>query len=229
MKNAARKLSKFAMLLATLVLALGSKPDDPATSAVRVTLVRAEEVAALEATRAKKLEMLRSLSREMFDTTAMAKFAIGDAINSRSVAEREEFFEIFDVFIVRAYLQKLLFFREPRFGFAPPQIKSDYTLVRTAVIAEALGGSDVGTLVLPVVNEDKGPVAEVLLESLRSRADVVEVDREEAMRLVAGDKIAPAALVIPRKTSKRYLGSLPSTLTLPTDPARGAGLCAVQA
>ncbi len=102
-------------------------------------------------------------------------------------------------------------------------------IVVVTVIAEALAGSDVGTLVLPVVNEDQGPVAEVLLESLESRADVVEVDRKEAMQLVVGDKIAPAALVIPRKTSKRYLGNLPSTLTLLTDPARAAELRAIQA
>ena len=102
-------------------------------------------------------------------------------------------------------------------------------IVVITVIAAAMAGSDRGTLILPVVNEDKGPVAEVLLESLRTRADVVEVDLERAMELVVGEKVAPAALVIPKRTSKRYLGSLPSTLELLTDPARAAEIRAVQA
>lgn len=101
--------------------------------------------------------------------------------------------------------------------------------VVVTVLAESLAGSDTGSLLLPVVNEDDGPVAQVLIESLSEYADVVEVDRAEAEDLVAEDKVAAAALVIPERTSKRYLASRPSTLLLLTDPAKSAAVRAVQA
>jgi len=101
--------------------------------------------------------------------------------------------------------------------------------VVVTVLAEALAGSDTGSLLLPVVNEDQGPVASVLVEALSEHATVVEVSREEAEYLVAGKKTAPAAIVVPEHTSKRYLASRPSTLLLLTDPAKGAAVGAVKA
>jgi ABC-type Na+ efflux pump permease subunit len=102
-------------------------------------------------------------------------------------------------------------------------------LVVVTVLAKSLAGSDTGSLLLPVVNEDEGPVAEVLIEALSEYADVVEVDRAEAESLVGEHKIAPAALVVPERTTKRYLASRPSTLLLLTDPAKGAAVGAVKA
>ena len=90
-------------------------------------------------------------------------------------------------------------------------------VVVITIIASALAGTDSGSLLLPVVNEDEGPVAELLLESLREHVDVVEVDRAEAERLVAGTKRSGAALVLPEHMSKRYLGDKESTLTLLTE------------
>jgi len=101
--------------------------------------------------------------------------------------------------------------------------------VVVTVLAEALAGSDTGSLLLPVVNEDQGPVASVLVEALSEHATVVEVSREEAEYLVAGKKTAAAAIVVPEHTSKRYLASRPSTLELLTDPAKGAAVGAVKA
>jgi ABC-2 type transport system permease protein len=101
--------------------------------------------------------------------------------------------------------------------------------VVVTVLAQSLAGSDTGSLLLPVVNEDQGPVAEVLIEALSEYAEVVEVDRAEAESLVASKKVAPAAIVVPGQTSKRYLASRPSTLLLLTDPAKGAAVGAVKA
>ena len=101
--------------------------------------------------------------------------------------------------------------------------------VVVTVLAEALAGSDTGSLLLPVVNEDQGPVASVMVEALGQYAHVVEVDRAEAEYLVAGKKTAPAAIVIPEHTSKQYLASRPSTLVLLTDPAKSAAVGAVKA
>jgi ABC-type multidrug transport system permease subunit len=101
--------------------------------------------------------------------------------------------------------------------------------VVVTVLAEALAGSDTGSLLLPVVNEDQGPVASVLIQALSEHATVVEVSRAEAENLVAGKKTAPAAIVVPEHTTKNYLASRPSTLELLTDPAKGAAVGAVKA
>jgi ABC-2 type transport system permease protein len=101
--------------------------------------------------------------------------------------------------------------------------------VVVTVLAESLAGSDTGSLLLPVVNEDQGPVAEILIRSLSEYANVTEVDRARAEYLVATKKVAPAAIVVPEHTSKRYLASRPSTLELLTDPAKGAAVGAVKA
>ena len=101
--------------------------------------------------------------------------------------------------------------------------------VVVTVLAEALAGSDTGSLLLPVVNDDQGPVATVLIQALAEHATVIEVSRAEAEYLVAGKKTAPAAIVVPEHTSKNYLASRPSTLELLTDPAKGAAVGAVKA
>jgi len=101
--------------------------------------------------------------------------------------------------------------------------------VVVTVLAKSLAGSDTGSLLLPVVNEDQGPVASVLIQALSEYAKVTEVDRAEAEYLVAGKKVAPAAIVVPEHTSKRYLATRPSTLLLLTDPAKGAAVGAVKA
>jgi linearmycin/streptolysin S transport system permease protein len=97
------------------------------------------------------------------------------------------------------------------------------------IVAGTLGGHGGGAILLPVVNEDHGPVAEVLTETLGKHVEVMEVDRARAEALVAREKRAAAALVLPERLSKRYLGSQPSTLTLLTDPAKGNEVNALKA
>ena len=102
-------------------------------------------------------------------------------------------------------------------------------IVVLTVIVESLQGTDGGSLYLPVVNHDKGPVAELLIEVLDRHAEVVRVERDEAEKLVGRDKRAAVALVVPRGTSKRYLADKPTTLTLFTDPAKGTEINAAKA
>src|SRR5262249_41257934 len=102
-------------------------------------------------------------------------------------------------------------------------------IVVITIVAETLGGHDGGSILLPVVNEDEGPGAEVLTETLRKHVDVVQVDRPRAEALVGVEKRAAAALVLPERLSKRYLGGQSSTLTLLTDPAKGTEVDTVKA
>lgn len=121
-------------LIGCALVLLGLLPSDAATRAVRETLNRAQEVVEREGERNDKLDALRALARELFDTRAMGRRAFGPALATRPHEQREEFFDLFDEYIVRAYLQRLLFFREPRFGFAKPVVEDDGVLVRTRII-----------------------------------------------------------------------------------------------
>ena len=102
-------------------------------------------------------------------------------------------------------------------------------IVVITIIASALFHSDGGpNLLVPVVNEDQGPVANAFVKLLRKHADVVEMDREAAESLVRDQNRAPAAIVFPPQLSKRYLQGRTSELTLLTDPAQGTDLQAVK-
>jgi len=96
------------------------------------------------------------------------------------------------------------------------------------VIAQGLSHGDGPRLLVPVVNEDGGPVAGTFLKLLGEHADVRETSRAEAERLVRDKHDAPAAIVFPSKLSKQYLQGRPSNILLLTDPAAGSELQAVK-
>lgn len=82
--------------------------------------------------------------------------------------------------------------------------------------------------VVPVVDEDQGPVAMTFLKLLAQHADVRVVSRSEAESLVRDQHAAAAAIVFPPKLSKQYFQGIPSQLLLLTDPAAGGDLQAVK-
>jgi ABC-2 type transport system permease protein len=101
-------------------------------------------------------------------------------------------------------------------------------IVVIVVVAATTGGEGTKSILLPVVNEDQGPVANVLIKTLRKHLDVREIDRAAAERLVAVQNEAPAMLVMPAGMSKRYLTDKPSTIELLTDPAKWEELQAIK-
>lgn len=101
-------------------------------------------------------------------------------------------------------------------------------IIVIVVLAVSTGGDDSQGILLPVVNEDQGPVANVLIKTLREHLDVEVVDRSDAERLVAVDNKAPAMLVLPGGMSKRYLTQKPTTIELLTDPAKWTELQAIK-
>jgi len=97
------------------------------------------------------------------------------------------------------------------------------------VIAEGLfHGDDGPKLLVPIVNQDGGPVAGTFQKLLAEHADVREVSREEAERLVRDKHEAAAAIVFPPQLSKQYLQGRSSEILLLTDPAAGSDLGAVK-
>jgi len=99
------------------------------------------------------------------------------------------------------------------------------------VIAEGLfydDKDDSRRIMVPVVNEDLGPVASTFVKLLRERADVPEVTRAEAEAMVRDRHQAAAAIVFPSKLSKQYLQGHATEIELLTDPASGFDVQAVK-
>jgi ABC-2 type transport system permease protein len=71
-------------------------------------------------------------------------------------------------------------------------------------------------------------VATTFIKLLGEHANVVQVERAEAERLVRDSHEAPAAIVFPPKLSKQYLQGRSSEIELLTDPAAGSDLGAVK-
>jgi ABC-type multidrug transport system permease subunit len=103
-------------------------------------------------------------------------------------------------------------------------------IVVITVIAEGLvSHTEVGgRLLVPVVNEDRGPVAHTFVKLLGAHARVQEVSRAEAEHYVRDTHEAPAAIVFPPQLSKRYLQGGSTTIQLLTDPAAGSDVQAVK-
>lgn len=102
-------------------------------------------------------------------------------------------------------------------------------IVVISIIALALFDSDEGPkLMVPVVNEDQGPVANAFIKLLSKHADVVEMSHDEAVRVVRDQNRAPAAIVFPQGMSKAYLQGRTSEITLLTDPAQAVDLQTVK-
>jgi hypothetical protein len=98
------------------------------------------------------------------------------------------------------------------------------------VIAEGLfrGKNDGPRLLVPIVNEDKGPVASTFIKLLAEHAIVRETSWAEAVELVRDKHEAPAAIVFPAKLSKQYLQGVSTEIQLLTDPAAGSDLYEVK-
>ncbi|MGH7786775.1 MAG: MlaC/ttg2D family ABC transporter substrate-binding protein [Candidatus Binatia bacterium] len=106
---------------------------DAATATVRDALQKATAVSSTERTRDDQLEALRALARELVDTRAMGQRALGGTFDSCTAGQQEEFLRLFDELIVRAYLQKLLLFRDPKFRFRPQEQRGDAVMVFSQV------------------------------------------------------------------------------------------------
>jgi phospholipid transport system substrate-binding protein len=126
-------------LLAVLVAcaAYGAvAPPGGAVAAVRDTLTKASAVVASADSREQKLAALHELARHLMDTREMGRKAIGPRLAEQPAARREEFLSLFDELIVRSYLQKLLFFRQPRFAFGEAETGQDAVVVHTRIVTD---------------------------------------------------------------------------------------------
>ena len=122
---------------AAIVLALallGAAPSGDAVVVVKKTLDAALAIARAGGTRDENLASLRAAARDILDTRAMGRRAMGDVLAAQPPDQQAEYLELFDQVIVRAYLQKLLLFRDPHFGYDEPRRQGDVVIVRTTIV-----------------------------------------------------------------------------------------------
>ncbi|MEW6273003.1 MAG: ABC transporter permease [Thermodesulfobacteriota bacterium] len=97
-------------------------------------------------------------------------------------------------------------------------------LVMSLITAARYQSGQGPRFLLPVVDEDQGPVARTFIKLLGRRVDLLELTRAEAESLVRDQGRAAAAVVFPPGLSKRYLQGRPGEIVLLTDPAEPVGI-----
>ena len=129
-------MRRVATIVIALVLApalLHAAPPDDAVAVVRRSLDAALAIAGTGKTRDEQLAALHATAREFLDTQTLGRRAIGDVLAAQPPAQQKEYLDLFDTLIVRAYLQKLLLFRSPRFLYGDPRRAGDDVIVPTRI------------------------------------------------------------------------------------------------
>ena len=124
---------------AVLLLADGARAESAPLDAVRATLDRVSAIMATDAVRNDKIRSLHSEARALLDTRTMGRRVLGRRLVQEPPEVQEEFLALFDELIVRAWLQRILLFEEPRFEYiglsGDPRRPVVHTKIRTDVDA----------------------------------------------------------------------------------------------
>lgn len=121
-----------------LVLAFASAPlaaggPGPAGRAVDGALQRARSIVIEGGERSEKLLSLQDVATDLLDTRAMGHRALGPELEEHPAAQQQEFLELFDLMMVRTYLQKLLLFRDPEFTVVAEDTLPNAVVVHTKI------------------------------------------------------------------------------------------------
>ena len=111
----------------------GAAPSADAVAAVKKALDGALAIARSGASRNEQLASLQAAARDFLDTRAMGRRAVGDVLAAQPPAQQDEYLALFDQLMTRAYLQKLLLFRDPHFGYGEPRRADDALIVPTTI------------------------------------------------------------------------------------------------
>src|SRR5262245_60983738 len=122
----------FPLVLAPALLHASSSQD--AVALVKKTLDGAVAIARAGGDRNESLAALRTAVREILDTKAMGRRAIGDVLGAQPPEQQVEYLALFDEVIVHAYLSKLLLFRDPHFEYSLPVRRDGSLIVRTRIV-----------------------------------------------------------------------------------------------
>jgi phospholipid transport system substrate-binding protein len=100
----------------------------------RATLEQARAIVASDRTHNDKLAELNALFRTFLDTDAMGRAALGRHWSSFTPPQQREFLTLFRELLQRTYVQKLLLFERPNFGYGAEHRHDDQARVDTKII-----------------------------------------------------------------------------------------------
>ncbi len=131
-----RRIVAVVALLAGVPLLAAQAPGEGPLAPVRSTLALARKITLGGGTRAEQLEALREITGELFDTREMGRLAMGRSLTKQTAEQQEAFLELFDEFMLRSYLRRLLLVRSPRFAYGSVREDGDTALVKTKILTE---------------------------------------------------------------------------------------------
>jgi phospholipid transport system substrate-binding protein len=128
-----------AVLLGAALSTVGTirsvRGDEPGPLALtKGVLARSNEIVRGPGDRKDKLARLSELLREFLDTDALAELAAKKHLEGRDPEEVQEFLRLFHEFFVRTYVQRLLLFDAPDFGFKDEVVTGDEAKVATEIV-----------------------------------------------------------------------------------------------
>jgi len=100
----------------------------------RATLQQASAIVASERAHNEKLQALSALFKNFLDTDQMGRIALGEHWASFNPTQRKEFLVLFGRLLERTYVQKLLFFENPRFQYGGETRVDGETSVDTSIV-----------------------------------------------------------------------------------------------
>ncbi len=118
-------------LLAPLSNATGAPSPMERTRAV---LEEARRIVDSPKTHNEKLADLSALLKTFLDTDTMGREALGEQWEKFSPAQRQEFLQLFRELFQRTYVQKLLLFEKPDFGYVGEEVQGTQARVETKII-----------------------------------------------------------------------------------------------
>ncbi|GIW45655.1 MAG: hypothetical protein KatS3mg077_2937 [Candidatus Binatia bacterium] len=100
----------------------------------RQVLEEARRIVDSPKTHNEKLADLSVLLKGFLDTDTMGREALGDHWTKFSPAQRQEFLQLFRELFQRTYVQKLLLFEKPDFGYVGENVNGTQARVETKII-----------------------------------------------------------------------------------------------
>jgi len=123
-------------LCATLLAAgpLGAAEPLGPMARTREVLEKSHDIVTGTGDHRHKVNALRELLQGYLDTDAMGRAAMGEHLAGKSPSEVAEFLRIFQDLFVRTYVQRLLLFDAPDFGFRKETITGATATVATEIV-----------------------------------------------------------------------------------------------
>jgi phospholipid transport system substrate-binding protein len=121
------------LLAVSLPAAAGAEAPGP-MARTRQVLEKSHDIVVGPGDRREKVKALNELLRGFLDTDAMGRKAMGRHLDGRSPAEVRAFLDVFRELFVRTYVQRLLLFDVPEFGYRGETITGDQATVGTEIV-----------------------------------------------------------------------------------------------